>query len=208
MSLTFPRDMTSAARWERADLVLQHRQELSRTAGGDAQAQDIGPAIWRADYATVPILAAEARAYYADLLTLRGAARTFYLVPIPSAPAARDGEALTGIEVESIATNNDALALRGLPAGFEMRAGDYLSIETGAGGRELHMLHSGATADAQGVTGEMIVVPHVRPVVSTGDTVTLVSPLVEMRLEPDSLRHERLSPLHSRVSFQATQVIR
>lgn len=208
MSLTSPRNMTGAYEWARADLVLTHRQELARTAGGDAQGKDLGPAVWQADYATVPILAAPARAYYADLLTLRGALNTFYLTPIPSAPDAHDGEALAGVEVEAIATNNDAVALRGLPAGFEMRAGDYLSIETAAGGRELHMLRGNATADAQGITGEMIVVPHVRPGVAAGNAVALVSPVVEMRLEPGSLRHERLSKLHSRVSFKAVQVIR
>ena len=208
MSLTFPREMTSAYEWAQADLALVHRQELARTAGGDSQAKDMGPAVWRATYATVPMPEGGARALYADLLTLRGAVHPFYVTVLPDAPAARDGEALAGVTVASVSPDNAALALTGLPAGFEMTYGDYLSIETAAGGRELHMLARGAAADGSGATPEMEVVPHVRPGTTAGDAVTLVGPVVEMKLEPGSLRHERLNAVLGRVSFQAVQVIR
>ena len=208
MSLTFPRDMTSGYDWARADLALVHRQEMSRTAGGDLQAKDLGPAVWQADYATVPMTAAEARGYYADLLTLRAAAQTLYVATIPNAPAARVAETLTGVSVASLAASNDAIALAGLPAGFVMTAGDYLSIETAGGARELHMLARGGSADGTGTTPELEVVPHVRPGVAQGDAVTLLDPLLEMRLQPESLRHERLNSVLSRVAFKALQVIR
>lgn len=207
MSLTFPREMTSAYDWPQADLVLVYRQELARTAGGTPQAKDMGPAVWRATYASVPMVAAAAWELYADFLTLRGAAQPFYLTPIPDEPAARNGEALSGVTVGAVATNNDALALSGLPAGFVLTAGDFLSIATSAG-TELHQLARGGTADGVGDTGEIEVVPHVRPAVSVGDAVALVGPVVEMQLEPGSLRHERLNAALGRVSFQATQVIR
>ncbi|MFP4275518.1 MAG: hypothetical protein ACLFRU_10885 [Paracoccaceae bacterium] len=201
------RDMTTAYDWARADLTLMRRQEFSRRAGGETQAKDLGPSLWMAAFQTPPMPAAAARGYHADLLSLGGALTTFYLSPVPGEPEARDGETLAGVTIASISSDNDAVALTGLPAGFVMTAGDYLSIDTGDG-IEFHQVAQGGAANASGVTGELRVVPHVRPVVSDGDAVRLVNPRVEMRLQPGSLRHERLNLVLSRVSFEAVQVLR
>lgn len=209
MTLAFPRDMTTAYCWEEHRFTLMRRQELSRTAGGEAQAKDLGPALWMANFSSYPLLQAEAEALEADLQTLGGALRTFYAAPRRARPARDDGSAsLSGVAVEAVGAGYATLALGGLPANFELRAGDYLSVTTGAGGRELHRLARNGVADGTGVTDEIPIVPHVRPVVSSGDPISLAPPLVEMRLRHDSLQSLRVTRFRWRVAFQATQVIR
>lgn len=75
MALVFPRDMISPTRWRTPRLGLDHRQELARSADGTLQAKDLGPAIWRAKFETVPLPLADADAVMADFETLCGAAR-------------------------------------------------------------------------------------------------------------------------------------
>lgn len=209
MTLAFPRDMTTAYCWEEHRFSLMRRQELSRTAGGDTQAKDLGPALWTASFRSYPLLQEEAEALEADLQTLGGALRTFYAAPRRARPARDDGSAsLSGVAVDAVGVDHDTLTLRGLPAHFQLRAGDYLSVTTSAGGRELHRLARDGVADGTGVTSDISIVPHVRPVVSSGDPVSLAPPLVEMRLSHDTLQSRRVTRFRWRVSFEATQVIR
>jgi len=208
MSLTFPRDMTSDQCWDEHSFRLVHRQEFSRTAGGETQGKDLGPPLWAATFESYPLMQAEAEALEADLQTLGGVVRSFHVTPRRKEPSSRDGETLTGVAVASVGANNDAVSLDGLPPGFVMTAGDYIAIETAAGGRELYRLARGGSADATGVTPDLAVAPHIRPVVNAGDVVTLAPPVAEMRLQPESLQSRRVTRYRWRVSFQAIQVIR
>lgn len=208
MSLTFPRDMISDQCWDEQSFRLVHRQELSRTAGGETQGKDLGPPLWAATFESYPLMRGEAEALEADLQTLGGVVRSFYAAPRRREPASRSGEALTGVAVASIGANNDAISLAGLLPGFVMTAGDYIAIETAAGGRELYRLARGGSADGTGVTAELAVVPHIRPVVNVGNVVALAPPVAEMRLQPESLQARRVTRYRWRVSFQAIQVIR
>lgn len=212
MTLVVPRDLTTSVRWRRPRLKLMRRQELSRTAGGEMQSKDLGPALWRASYRSVSLSLDQADAVMADFDSLAGAVHPFYLHPAPRRrPAAASSDAeLSGasVTVASIGANNDTLALAGLPASFVMAAGDFLSIETAAGGREFHRLVRGAVADGTGVTDAMAVAPHVRPGVTAGNAVTLLDPLVEMRLVPDSLDDPYEDGRHRAIVFEAIQVIR
>lgn len=208
MSLIFPRDMTTPNVWEQLDLTLQRRQEISRTAGGMTTMKDLGPALWRASCQSIPLPRRKAMALRADLETLGGGVRTFYLVPYPEfQPAARNGEALDGVTVESIGENFDTIALVGLPAGFVMTESDYLSISTSTG-TEFHQLARGGTADGTGVTPEMEVTHHIRPSVSVSDAVRLVEPRLEMHLAPGSLEFRQVGAQRATVGFESMQVIR
>ena len=48
MALTFPRDMTTAHTWARADFELKFRQEHSQQANGVTIGKDLGTPIWEA----------------------------------------------------------------------------------------------------------------------------------------------------------------
>lgn len=211
MALVFPRDLTDLTRWSAPKLKLEHRQELSRRQGGLTQAKDMGPSLWVADWASVPIRLDDADAVMAQFSSLRGSLRTFYLYPFtrpqPRQTGAQGG-ALGNVSVQSIDAGNAALTLQGLPSGFELVEGDYLSITTQVGGREFLRLNEGRTAGGTGLAVDLGVEPYVRAGVAPGDTVTLVKPLVEMRLDPGTLDDPFDGLSHRMIKFKATQVIR
>lgn len=212
MALVFPRDMTTGLRWRAPRLMLNYRQELSRDAGGRAQGRDLGPALWSAEFRSVPLPLFDADAAIARLRTLGGALRTFYLTsPTRRAPASlADAAALDGaaVTVASIRGDNAALSLAGLPVGLELRAGDYLSIQTSAQGRDFHQIASDGAADALGVTPELEIVPGLRAQVAVGQAVDLVDPALEVSLVPGSLDDPLDGLAHRAIVFKAMQVLR
>lgn len=210
------RDMITGRNWQKTRLVLQPRQQLARTADGRVNAQDLGPPIWRAEeFMTVPMPRADADRVIADFNSLRGALFPFWLYdvarPRPLACAADDSYDLSGVQVASISSDRTNLAIKGLPhTGFFMSGGDYISITTAAGGRELHRVVRALwdTYAGAGTSPQMEIEPPARPSVAVDDVVTLIKPLVEMVLEPDTLDDPYVGPLHRLVTFKAVQVIR
>lgn len=215
MSLTTPRDMITDWRWQQTRLVLEPRQQLARTADGRVTAQDLGPPIWRGvEFSTVPMRREEADGAISEFNSLRGALFSFYAYdvakPRPAAAATDDQYDLTGITVSSISADRTQMALTGLPAGFVMTYGDFISVRTSIGGRELHRVVRAypGSYNGLGTTPLMEIEPPARAAVAAADVVDLIKPFVEMRLEPGSLDDPYVGPLHRRVSFQAVQVIR
>lgn len=213
MSLSFPRDMISQARWETPRLFLVHMQELGRRWNGIQQARDLGTPYWKAEFESVPLRLEAAHALMADFNTLGGARRTFYLYdPVRAKPASlavAEGSALESavVRVASVGASNDTLALKDLPAGFEMSRGDLLSVTPSNGGRELFELAEAGTASAGGLTPAMTVRPFVPGTVQVDDVVTLIKPLVEMRLEPESLIDRWRGKRHKSIVFRAVQEV-
>ncbi len=208
MTLIFPRDMVSAESWYSADFRLQRSQEISRTSGGQIQARDLAPSYWRATFLSVPLEYRDAIALRMDFETLGGALRPFNAATLGvSAPAQWSGEDLSTVTVAEISADRTGLRLDGLPAGFELTAGDYLTVSK-SGATELHGLARGGIADGAGLSPLIHVVPKLRPVVSVGDSVALQPPFAEMLLEPGTLASTRHSAAHWQVSFEAVQVLR
>lgn len=215
MTLTFPRDMITGRKWRQTRLALAQRQELSRTADGRTTARDLGIALWRGvQFMTVPMPRDNADLVMADFQSLRGAINSFYLYDVArQLPVAMSSEGqfdLSSVTVSSVSGSRDALALTGLPVGFVMTSGDYLSVQTAIGGRELFRVVNARQGeyDGLGTTPLMEVEPHVRVSVAPGDVVDLVRPLVEMRLEPQTLDDPMIGILHKAITFSAVQVIR
>lgn len=211
MSLTFPRDMTGALRWRDPRLFLQRNEQISPVAGGATQAKLLGPSLWRAEFTSVPYRLAMADAVEADFATLQGAVRTFFLAPptrLRPASDAAGASALNGVTIAAIRADRGGVRLAGLPALFEMTAGDYLSITTQAGGTEFHQLARGAIADGAGLSPLLEITPPARFRVNIGDAVGLTPPRLEMRLERDgfSAKSEGLS--HRIFTLKAVQVVR
>lgn len=204
--------MMVGRRWTEADFVPQRRQEMSRTAGGAAIVADLGPVLWRASCRSFPLKRDGADALMADFETLGGALRTFWAVPVlrpvPASIAGDTATDLQGITVASIADDRSGLSLAGLPADFVLTAGDWLSIATAAGGREVVRLAEGGAADAAGLSPVLACYPTLRPGVVVGQVVRARNPRIEMRLEPESLLRERAGGAWFTVAFSAWQVIR
>ncbi|MGR3498771.1 MAG: hypothetical protein ACU0E9_07755 [Limimaricola soesokkakensis] len=208
-------DLTTAHRWDEARFTLARRQELSRSAGGAVFAADLGGPLWRAEFRSFPLRRDPADALLADFEDLGGAVGTFLAHPAKRPRPASSpvvGPALAGVTVDSIAADRRSLVLAGLPAGFVLGAGDFVSIATAAGGREFLRLAGGGAA----VTGGDSVVRSpslrttqpIRPSVAAGDAATLADPLVEMRIEPGTLAQERVALDWWSVVFSCVQVVR
>lgn len=215
MPLITPRDMISQVRWRKPQLKLIRRQQISRTAGGRVNAQDLGPPIWTAEFESVPRRHEDAARLMTDFETLNGAVHSFYLYdplrPWPASLEDPDGSALEAatVTVSAIHAQRTALTLTGLPVGFVLTGGDYISIETITGIEFFKIARAnGGTANASGTTPEMEVVPAIRPSVAVGNAVTLIKPMVEMRLEPGSLDDPWRDLKHRAITFKAVQVIR
>jgi hypothetical protein len=212
MALVFPRPMTLVTAWAKPRLTLHHRQEISRQAGGQAQAKDLGPSLWMADFVSVPLPLDEADAVRADFDSLSGAVNSFYLHPPtrrrPASLASHAPLQGASITVHAVSTDRSALQLAGLPVGTELRAGDYLSVHTTSVAREFMRLVTGGVADGAGITPELTVTPFCRASVAAAQGVSLLDPMVEMVLEPGSLDDPYVGPSHRTIQLRAVQVVR
>ncbi|WP_347837772.1 hypothetical protein [uncultured Planktomarina sp.] len=210
MTLVFPRDMTSAYEWEKADLSLAWRQESSQQAGGTMIGKDLGSPVWKAQYETMPLEKHLAEALHTDFLTLGGLARTFFAhVAIRPEPLAMPGAALSGVTVRMIANDRSSMKLQGLADRQVITAGDFIAITTANGGRELVKAASTVEVGSNGRTDEFEVTPYLRAGVALNDVVDLAPPMIELRLEKDGLQDpKRKSGNLYTVSFKASQVIR
>lgn len=204
--------MTTAWRWSRAKLILQRRQEFSRTRGGRLIGADLGPALWRAEFQSFPLRRDPADQLHSDFLSLRGVVHPFYLHPAERPrPAASTGQALAGVTLQEITAERDGVRLQGLPAGFVMTPGDFLSVTTSAGGREFLRIvgvNSAGVADGAGLSPRLWVEPAVRVSAVVGNAVTLANPLLEAALEPETLDRIEAGLGWFRVTFSAWQVVR
>lgn len=209
MPLVFPRNMTGLARWTEPSFQLMYRQELARDAGGPTQAKDMGPALWQASFTSVPLRLEVADAVIADFRSLRGAVRSFLLHPPTRArPAAAGDLSSSTVTVHSVRADASAIRLTGLPSGFVLTAGDYVSIQTAAGGIEFLQLARGGQANVGGLSPELEVVPFVRPAVDVGNAVSLTEPVAEFILRPGSLDDSFVGLTHRQITFTAMQVVR
>lgn len=205
MALTFPRNMTAGRCWHQADFQIHEIQELAREASGAIQGRDLADPIWRIEFQSVQLDGYAADDLLADFETLGGVLRSFYASPfLRPAPRTRLAEALTGVSVNTIRADRRALRLTGLPASFEMSAGDFVSIAT-ATGKALHRLARGGVADGAGLSPELELSNFLRPDVAVAQAVTLIDPPAEFRLLPGSLRKVPAGPRRWRVSFSAVE---
>lgn len=179
------------------------RQELSRTAGGTTYGKDLGPALWAASYTSAPMPHSEAVSFEAGLNALGGVIGTFdaYDLRRPYPLQHADGNFTDSAKIASV--DGTKIALKDLPAGFKLSAGDYLSMEI-AGQRVLHQIVEPVVADGDGETTEFSIRPEPWPGTAADMAVTLKRPACRMALLPNSVT-TRVSGTHTTISFQAGQ---
>lgn len=187
------------------------RQELSRQAGGRTQGKDLGPALWRGSFTTAPIGLAGVGPAEAALIDLNGSIGSFYAYdmrrPYPQAHA--DGVfADTGTIKALDGGNAFMISLAGLPVGFQLTAGDYLSFDFGPEpSRALHMVMAApGPANASGDTASFRVTPAIRPGALVGAAVALKRASCEMILDPGQGPPSLVGMVASSVSFSAVQI--
>lgn len=211
MSISFPlTTLLSSTSFEDQKFLLPSRQELSRLAIGKTIGKDIGPALWTADYTTIPMLNDDSLAFEASLDSLDGVANTFeaydlrkiYPRSYPTGSGCNDGVLV------SVNADNKRLALSGLVAGQVISVGDYLSFNYGTS-RALHRIVEGVTANGSGLTSQFEVRPHIRSgwVLSPSTTVKLKQPRGIFMLIPNSVAVVPVGGAYSKVSFKAVQAL-
>lgn len=95
--------------------------------------------------------------------------------------------------------NGAKVSLKELPAGLQLSAGDYLSLEV-QGRRVLHQALEAVTADEDGETEEFEVRPAPWPGTAADIAVSLKKPSCRMALLPQSIT-TKTAGLHTTISF-------
>jgi len=198
MTITFPRDMPSPHRIGRSDVKPMYQQTQAPLRGGQVQAAELGPPLWRGSWQTVTLSEEQGLIWSAWLESLRGAVRTFkardttrdYALRYPNGYAGLtvggnpwDG---TGI-IEDVGEQLDTLDISGLPAGFIVSVGDLCSYGYASGRQVMHRVMEGATADGSGdIT--LTVEPIVKPAPDENAVVSFLRPWFKATLDPNSIR--------------------
>lgn len=194
MALSFP--LSLATFWARLpvdsiELDLGEAMQLDETGGGEQLSADLGVRLWRGTVTMGRLRYTEAAEVEVLLDTLRQAGRFFLANDIRRPKPLLDptGSILgaASVTVSAIPSTRE-LSLAGLPAGYVVSVGDYLSFTyDGAKARRgFHRVVTGGTASGGGALGPIEVVPPLRPGLTTGTAVVLSNPVFKASLEAGS----------------------
>lgn len=170
--------------------------EMSQTAGGEVLSATLAPRLWTGKITLGRMTRAEEAEARGLLDILRAPGRSFEAYEPRSIWPRLDpnGAALGAAtpRLNSVAANNREITLRGLPAGYGLRIGDFLSFAYGSNPvrQALHKVVSlSVTANGSGVTPLFEVIPNIRPGAVTGTSgapVRLHKPWCKAVLVPGS----------------------
>lgn len=215
MALTEPFDILADWPGWTPEFELQWRQEVSRTAGGQAVVKDLGSPLWRMSAVTKALRANTLDYWKARLDALENGMKTFkgyplsrcfpILYPNGSWPT---GNSFNGVSaaLHTVESDRKTIKVSALPATFQLRVGDMIGI----GERDLHRVMENATADGSGVTGLFEVRPHIWPGIEDDDSpmvaVSVKRPFCLMMILPGSVSASA-DPTTGRgsVAFQAME---
>lgn len=208
MAVTYPLDfMPQFPGWS-TKFEPMHRQEQSRTAGGETYVKDLGSPLWFGAWVSRTLRPNELDHWRARLDALENGLQTFRgyplsrCYPIAYPKAAYDALGVGAVSLGSIGSNRKSATLTGLPAGYKLSIGDMIQVA----GSGLHRVLEAVTANGSGVTPVFEVRPHFWPGASAPAAVTLVRPSCPMRIVPGSIASDAdLSTGRGTVSFQAIE---
>lgn len=186
--------------------------EAAGQRGGQIRVKQLRPDLWAGRYESGnvrPMLMREIKGIIAEM----GGSRATFYAGDPGALYPRldpGGAGLRGavVQIESLNADNQRLGLKGLPRGYAIARGDYLSFDYGTGpSRALHMVRTDMTiAAVTGITPQFFVSPNIRTGASVNAAVTLIKPAAEMMIVPGSLDVSE-APRFRSISFDAVQVL-
>jgi len=134
-----------------------------------------------------------------DMAAMPGTVVEVTPVPWRSPRLDPQGEAMAGISptVSAVSTDGRQITLSGMPPGYWLSPGDWLSTETTGinSGRlvRLYRLQAPAAADANGILGPVSVAPRIDPVVQAGQDVRIVDPVALAVMIPSGLQRGRMA---------------
>ena len=207
MTITYPLDLLPGFPGWTPGFSLKWRQEQSTQASGRILVKDMGSPLWTLRAVSKVLSPNNLDLWRARLTSLENGLQTFkaypmsrcypILYPHGSWPT---GVAFSGAcQLASIDASRKVISLSGLPAGFKLSAGDYVSVSG-----DLHQVMEPATA-AAGITGFFEVRPHIWPGVTAPKAATVKQPSCLMAVVPDSVSSDANISGWGSVSFQAIE---
>lgn len=145
---------------------------------------EMAPRLWIADIETAPCVMAEARQQRALLRRVGPTGRFLaYSLDNPYPAADPTGSGLAGFSpvLFAVHANNQSIRLSGLPPGYDLTAGDMISISY-SGRRQLLEAAEDVSASSGGVTGYFDVTSPLRTGVVAGRPADLSKPSCQMQL--------------------------
>ena len=176
----------------RASFDLPTNQLITRSAGGDVMGAELGARLWRVQLDLVPQTHQGAEQIRAKMHLLRQSSASLIIRPSPCFAPAYDPTgsiiASSTVLLNTVQSNLRDIRLGGLPAGYTLTAGDYLSFTYGTNPTRyaFHQVVSGAVAGGGGVTPDFEVIPPIRPGYAIGTTVRLNKPWMKAVLVESS----------------------
>lgn len=194
MALTFPlslADFADTIGVRQVKWLPQDNRQYSGMGSGQILQADLGPSLWTGEVTLREYYHAEARRIEAKLNAVIRSIGSFYLYdPRHRGPTLDSDGAILGSATVQIASLPDAksMTLKGLPAGYTLSVGDYLSFDYGSPARRaFHEICEDVTADGTGVTPAFEVNPVIRTGAAVDDVVTLVKPAMKCIIRPGTL---------------------
>lgn len=185
MALTFPLQLDQfleGLRVRLSELEPTDNTIVSRTRGGEQLTAEVGNVLWRGSAELTDYYHADADAIRAKLAILRRAGASFFVRPTHRIGPIKDPKGLilggAAPNLQSVSANNREIRIAGLPAGYVISPGDYLSFAYGTSPVRyaFHHVVTGGTANASGLTPLIELTPHIRPGSIVGAQISLVRP--------------------------------
>lgn len=194
---------------------LTEDMDLNWNGQGELMTADVGERLWKMDLTLKSDRYEEVEASRARIQVFRQAGRPFFAHALPMFYPQYDPTGLilgaTVPTLSSVATNMRDIRLAGLPAGYQIRAGDFLSFSysTNPVRYAFHQAVSDATASGAGLTGTFEVNTEIRPGFALGADVRLIKPLFKAIILPGSYRGGMSMGMMTRdISFTIQQTLR
>lgn len=169
------------------------QNQITGLGGGEILTAEVAPALWAGSFNLPPMRARDAAEVEVllDALSMPGASFLAYKKNQIGPAADRLGAALSGFAptIKAVDFLASTLQLQGLPVGYQLTRGDFLSFAYGSNPvrRALHRVQEVATADGLGDTGVFQIYPHLRPDALVGAAITLVKPYCKAVIVPGSV---------------------
>lgn len=180
MSLSFPYALDFLARClvgPDIPLALQRFDERSGAADSRFWGIQMAMPLWGASYPLYSAKGAHAREVNAKVYSLNGMSKTMlWADPYYTGPASGVRSGLGNVTVASVRQDRGAIGLSGLPVGFVLSAGDYLSITYASGRIYFGTFAEGGVAGGAGGLGQRDLFPYLPLGIGVGDRIELLRP--------------------------------
>ena len=180
MTLTFPYGLDFLANCligETIPLGLRRFDEMSGSGDGRFWSTQLATPLWGASYALTGHDANKARELNGKINALDGMSKPFlWADPYYKGPASGVTDGLDNVTVSAIRADRGAVSLRGLPPGFRLSAGDYISIGYTSGRVYFGQFAEGANATDEGTVTNREIRPYLPFGVGTGSPVEMIRP--------------------------------